>query len=256
MIDWAMDESGDPNQKILVVSAVMGQTSCMKKLTRRWLIDLDRYGVDYFHARKHWNQSAGCYHRISARKRRELLTGLSANIGKYCIASFGAEINIEEFEKNASQRFKNTFGSAYAYGVNLLLIMTRVFLSLTGDTHQDINILIEDGHKNANQAIEQISTWKRKPGAVLKISSYGLGDKKSHPILQAADLVAYGWWQFKAGTDPRMFSALRAGAPKLAAMFLPWDNSSIEAIKRDVEMQQSIRDQGLSSKKFRDLALW
>jgi hypothetical protein len=243
-------------KKILVVSAILGQTSCLKKFAQRWRVDLDRYGVDYFHARKHWNGSARCYNHISVRKRRDLLAGLAANIGKYCVASLGVEIDINEFNSNASERFKNTFGSAYAYGVHLLLVMIRIFLSLTNDTHQDINIVIEDGHKNANQAIEQISRWKRKPGTVLKISSFGLGDKKSYPILQAADLVAYGWWQFKAGTDPRMFSALRVGAPRLPAMLLPWDKSSIEAIKRDVEMHQSMRDQGLSSKHFRELALW
>jgi hypothetical protein len=256
MIDWGMDESGDPNQKMLVVSAVIGQSSRMRKLERRWLIDLERYGVDYFHARKHWNLSAGCYHHISVRKRKELLAGLSASIGKYCVASLGAEISISEFEASVSPRFKNTFGSAYAYGVNLLLVMTRLLLGRTSDTHQAINILIEDGHRNANQAIEQISIWGQKPGAVLKISSCGLGDKKSHPILQAADLIAYGWWQFKSGTDPRMFSALRVGAPRLPAMFLPWDKSSIEAIKGDVEMHQLMRDQGIPSKHFRDLALW
>ena len=78
VLDWGMDESGDPSQKMLVVSAISGQSSCLKKFAQRWRIDLARYDVKYFHARKHWNGRARCYNNISVRKRKELLAELAA----------------------------------------------------------------------------------------------------------------------------------------------------------------------------------
>jgi hypothetical protein len=177
-------------------------------------------------------------------------------MSKYCRVTIAAEVNLNDFEDKATARFKNTFGSAYAFGVHLLLSMTRLYLANTSSTHEDINILIEDGHRNSRQAIEQISDWKKKPGTILKVRSHGLGDKRNYPILQAADLAAYGWWQFRAGGDASIFSAVKRGAPRLKAMMLPWSNRSIEAINEGVNTNKLLREQGAGGKNFRDLALW
>lgn len=256
MIDWGMDESGDPKRKKLVVAAVIGQTSQMEKLRSRWLHSLAKFGVDYFHAKDHWNKSATCYHRISIKKREKLLAELVGHMAKYCTATIGLEVDLDDFEKSVTPRFKNSFGSAYGFGVNLLLTMTRLHLGNLGDTHQSINILIEDGHRNSKQAIELISKFKDRPGTILKVASHGLGEKKGHPILQAADLTAYGWWQYVTGGETSIFSELKTGAPRLMAMWLPWDRRSIEAVKEGVDANRLMREQGLQSKPFHDLALW
>jgi len=132
----------------------------------------------------------------------------------------------------------------------------RLHLERNGATHEEINILIEEGHPNSNQAIDQIVSWKRRPGAVLRITSERLGNKIDNPILQAADMVAYGWWQFKACEDKRIFSAVKRGSPKLMAAFLPWSPRCIEAVKEGVDLHKQLRNEGMATKSFGDLAIW
>jgi hypothetical protein len=257
MIDWSMDESGSSNDKTLVVSAVIGQTVLVRKFERDWTRALKDAGVDYFHAKEHWNLRAKAYHGISFRKREALLCLLATHMQKYCRATVSAQICLDEFEAAVSSRFKNTFGCAYAFGVHLLLVMTRFYLADTGGLREPINILIENGHANAGGAIGQISTWKNRADVTLNINTQALGDKASRPILQAADLSAYAFWKYTAGefNDPT-FSALRHRAGKLKAMHLPWNRSLIQAVRNGVDTHQALRKQGLTDKSLRDLALW
>jgi hypothetical protein len=83
MIDWGMDESGVPDKKMPVISAILGQTSKVANLNFRWSAELERYGVDYFHAKDHWNKKARCYRGISNKKREALLSSLVSQISKY-----------------------------------------------------------------------------------------------------------------------------------------------------------------------------
>jgi hypothetical protein len=170
MIDLGIDESGRSG-KTLIVSGLLGQTSRMSKMKTAWNADIMSTGVDYFHAKEHWNRRSKPYAGISTVKRKQLLNSLAPHLGKYAGLSIGVEIDLADFEGRATPRFKNTFGSAYAFGIHLMLVVLRLHLELNGSVHEKINILIEEGHRNSRQAIEQIVNWKNKPGAVLQIAS-------------------------------------------------------------------------------------
>lgn len=255
MIDLGIDESGKSGEK-LIVSAILGQTARMKKLKSAWDADIGRAGVDFFHAKEHWNRRARPYRGISMVKRKALLGSLASQIGKYSGLSIGVEIDLADFEARTTKRFKNTFGSAYAFGVHLMLVMLRLHLESHRSTNEQINILIEEGHKNCQQAIDQIISWKRRPGTVLQVASAGLGCKRDHPILQAADMVAYGWWQFKGCEDKRIFSAVKRGSPHLMAAFVPWSARFLDAVQEGVDLHKQLRKDGISTKAFKDLAIW
>jgi hypothetical protein len=45
----------------------------------------------------------------------------------------------------------------------------------------------------------------------LRILTAGLGEKKDHPILQAADMVAYSEWQGLTNGDPAIWNAINHG---------------------------------------------
>jgi hypothetical protein len=138
-----------------------------------------------------------------------------------------------------------------------MLVMTRLYLGMEGSIHEDINIIIEDGHRNSQQAIEQISNWKKTSGTILRIASHGLVDKIKYPILQAADLTAYAWWEKRrGGHDRRIFPALSHGAARLPAMFLPWKPSCISAVHDGVSLHRQLRKEGIEGRNFTDLALW
>ncbi|MGA3237557.1 MAG: hypothetical protein ABSG03_14775 [Bryobacteraceae bacterium] len=124
MIDLGIDESGKSGDR-LIVSALLGQTTRMKKLKAKWAAHIAEAGIDFFHAKEHWNGRSKAYRGLSANKRKSLLESLSSDIGKYSRLSIGVEIDIKDFEARASDRFKNTFGSAYAFGIHLMLVILR-----------------------------------------------------------------------------------------------------------------------------------
>lgn len=257
VIDWGMDESEQQSKNLLVLSAVIGPTAQMKKLKRSWTKTLTQNGVDFFHAKDHWNQKYEPYHGLSRDKREIMLSDFVSSMHKRCDGTLSVEVNRDEFENNVSSRFKNTFGSAYAWGVNMLLTLTRIHLVATRCIHEEINILIEDGHKNAQQAIDLVKRGREKPGTVLKIKSYGLGGKVGNPILQAADLTAYGLSQMLSTGASVMHDALYANPPRtFKRAFLPWGKSCLDAIKDDVEYQAVLKKLGLKVKPFEDRCLW
>ena len=160
MIDCGFDESGDC--KTLIIGAVFGQTTHMTRLTTGWNRNLGLANVEYFHAKEHWNRLSKPYRRISIAKRKRLLDSLAKLIGRDSRFSIGVAINLAEFERAATPRFKNSYGSAYAFGINLVLTQLRLHLERERRTHEKINILLEEGHTNAQQALDQIRIWKKK----------------------------------------------------------------------------------------------
>jgi hypothetical protein len=76
VIDIGIDESKPSSGPLLVVSAVVGKTSPMRKLDAEWKAELAKAGVDYFHAKEHWNLRSKAYHGISRDDRERLLNRL------------------------------------------------------------------------------------------------------------------------------------------------------------------------------------
>jgi hypothetical protein len=262
VIDIGIDESGAKN--LLVVSALAGQTARMKKMSKAWTASLERVGVDYFHAKEHWNRRSKAYHGISVTKRRWLLQQCVKHIHKYSMAGFSVAIDSKEFDRITDQRFKTEWGSSYSFAIQLMFIMIHFYLRKRSALQEPVNILIEDGHKNSKQIIEIIQNGKRKKGGFIKIGAYGLGGKIGNPILQAADLLAYGSCQALATGgletqgdqrvlsqgDSKAFARLIADSP-IPFIVSPWSPSVIEAIKEDLDAYLAGGTQ-----KIRDMVRW
>ncbi len=80
VIDIGIDES--KSGPLLVVSAIVGKTSPMRKLDAEWKRELVSSGVDYFHAQEHWNLRSKSYHGISREERERLLKSLVGHFQK------------------------------------------------------------------------------------------------------------------------------------------------------------------------------
>jgi hypothetical protein len=104
----------------------------------------------------------------------------------------------------------------------------------------EFNVLIESGHRNANQVAQILTRTKNYPALVLKyykddyisdlsILSSGLGDKKDHPILQSADMLAYAEFQRDTRRDNAIWNALNKRAAAYRAFELRVDEQLIKA---------------------------
>lgn len=236
VIDIGIEESKFNN--LLVVSAIVGQTSKMKKLSRGWGDDLSANGVDCFDAKEHWNKRSKAYHQLSTTKRKSLLRKLVSHIHQR--ASFGMSvcIDVPEYESVTSERFRSQWGSAYSFAIQILIILIHIELGNRNNLHGAVNVLIEDGHANSQQIMETVKKANKKSdedvnGYWLKLGSYGLGGKACNPILQAADLLAYCTCQTHSGRYSAIHRSLvwRSPIPFLA---LPWSKATLDAITKDI----------------------
>jgi len=235
VIDVAIDESKSAQSCLLVVSAIVGKTALMRKLSVEWKRELVRSGVDYFHAKEHWNGRAKAYHGIGHDEREKLLDRLIRHLHSRFL--FGASVIVDEAEYRAatSERLRSQYGSPYGFGVQLAMSMVLLELNRLKRQNQPINILIEDGHVNAGQAIEFIKRKKQLNSPKgLKIGTYGLGGKAENPVLQAADLLAFGTCEYTVRGESDF--AKRTVPEKYMSRFLilPWDVSSVQDLKSDI----------------------
>jgi len=251
VIDIGIDESAPSAQGTLVLSAMIGQTSKMKRLDRKWKADLERYNVAYFHAKEHWNRRSKAYSRISMQKRQELLSRLVGHIHKYSNVGLSVSIDPQEYADLTTPPFRSEWGSAYAFAIQMLIILVHFELKESeekGRSHKNelANVLIEGGHKNTQQAFEIISKAVGKVGddsAFIRVKSVGVGGKKDNPILQAADLLAYGWCQrISMGKSQMLDKLAGAGAPPEKFKALDLSVELVEMLKRDIDAHAQRRN--------------
>jgi hypothetical protein len=258
VIDLGIDESKSPDNPLLVVSAIVGNTSLMRKLDVEWKREFKASNVDYFHAQEHWNLKSKAYHGISTAEREALLNRLVLHLQRRFL--FGASVILDEAEyrASASDRFRSQRGSPYGWGFQMLMVLIRTELIKQRRANQPVNILIEDGHANAKQVIGFIEQKKRlgDPRG-LKIGSYGLGGKKDNPILQAADLLAFGVCEFHAKGQSDFAS--RVAPAKYRTKFLEYysDRVSVELTKADIERRRDRPEVETSgAKPVSEMVMW
>lgn len=63
----------------------------------------------------------------------------------------------------------------------------------------------------------------------------GLGSKPDHPILQAADMLAYSEWQKMSGGDPTIYDALHASDITYSPEFVDFDAEMVDVITKGAE---------------------
>lgn len=219
-IDLGYDESGD-SKDTLLVSAQIGIAEQAKKLRRAWLKRLPR-DLPYFHACDFGNYTGGIFTKagLPRKERDPLLRDLCELIHRRLVAGVTVRISVSEYERLTTQDFRSRHGTAYAFAVDLCLLGAYAIAKEHG-LRADFNILIEDGHRNANQAAQIMAGLKNIPDRVreseklipdLRILTAGLGSKRDHPILQSADMLAYANWQKLSGRDLAIYHAVHRSA--------------------------------------------
>lgn len=258
VVDVGIDESKSSETSLLVVSAIIGNTGQMKKMSKSWSRDLEAIGVDYFHAKDHWNGKSKPYHGIDRPAREKLAAQLISRITRRFDFGASALVNEDEYRREASDRFRSQYGSPYAFAFQMT--MAIIFLELTrqGRANQPVNILIEDGHANARQAIALIEQKnKKRSNAGLTIGTYGLGRKIGQPVLQAADMLAYGVREFHATGESYFASELSRGSKYGQLLELPWNKASIKAVNEDIIRNSHMLNAGImGAKHMNEMVMW
>jgi hypothetical protein len=141
----------------------------------------------------------------------ELLGDLSKLIHRHLLFAVTAGVSLKEYEANTTHKFRSQMGTAYAFLIDMCLLSAHAFLD-EFRLKSDFNILIESGHRNAGQVAQILTQLKNLPASVtplpIRILTAEFGEKRDHPILQSADMVAYSDWQGGSNGDPTLWNAL------------------------------------------------
>jgi len=206
-IDLGYDESGADDT--LLVSMQLGITEQAKKLKRKWKASLRAAEVDYFHAKEFNNFSYGVFTGLNRNERDALLRDLSKLTCQHFSIGITAKITKSIYEQKTTQLFRSKWGAAYTFAIQMLVVSAYLYAEHF-KLRPEFNVLIEDGHKHAAQAIQTLHDTKEAGMAFAvpsKILTIGVGSKLDHPILQAADMLAYSEWQKMSAGDLTIYNA-------------------------------------------------
>ncbi len=199
--DLGYDEGGADDT--LLVSVQIALTEQARKFKRHWKAALG--SVPYFHSKDLWNFSSGVFADagLDRPQRDRLLRELRKIIHRHLALGVTAKISKKLYDSLTTSDFRSRWGTAYSFAINMLILCAYLEQNKgrTEDSYPwppvDVNVLIEDGHRHSNQALEIMQDSKNIPKEkrLLNVLSAGLGSKPDHPILQAADMLAYAEWR-------------------------------------------------------------
>lgn len=194
-VDLGYDESGD--EKIILVSMQLATVQKARKLKNAWNHELKEADLNFFHSIDFHKIHGGIFRHLNKEQREALLEKLSRLIRQRCEIGLSVWVDIEKYNDRTNQDFRSRWGTAYSHAIHMLVLIAYLYCK-----HRalgfDVNILIEGGHRNSDQALQILRDAQKtngQPKALLNILNVGTGDKKAHPILQAADMLAYSEWQ-------------------------------------------------------------
>lgn len=134
-----------------------------------------------------------------------------------------------------SNAFRSDWGALYTFAIQILVLLVHLDLEHRERTHEEVNILIEEGHKNLGQVDEIIRKMKGNDKSFLRLKSYGHGSKKGNPILQAADMLAYSAGQHIVSGDSRMYRQLASRVKPRQFQRLHITPEHISMLKADID---------------------
>jgi hypothetical protein len=236
-IDLGYDEGGD-NRDQLLVSVQIGVSEQAKKMKKSWRKRLPEK-LPYFHAVDFGNYTGGVFSKanLARNERDRLLADLCMLIHQRLIGGITVRVKISEYEKLTTQVFRSQHGTSYGFAIDMCLLGAYAMVTAEG-MKPEFNILIENGHRNANQVAQILARIQNFPDHLweyykdemiidLKILTAGLGSKKDHPILQSADMLAYSEWQRISQGDATIWDALLGNRSHYQALELDCDEELI-----------------------------
>ena len=232
MLDFGYDESGEGN--ILLVSCQVGKVRRLRRFSRKWRDVLKNANVEYFHAKDYDNLTHGPFKGLSRKQRFKLVGKLAALIRDFMDAGFTARIDRKVYTAETTADQRSRYGSAYCYAVQATVMAAHLFME-TKDKEDGANILIENGHRNVGDVIDKLNGLKREDQYLrVYIKSCGGGWKKDHPILQAADMLAYSEWQRINQTGRDMFDALNVDGSPYQPLLFDCDAKLLRATRKGI----------------------
>jgi hypothetical protein len=212
-----------------------------------------------------------------------MVEDLVAVIGQHVNMGVAIVMSPDDWRLSTTDTFRCKHGSAYGICMELLLMLASVMLTKPGQEPERVSVFLEDGHKNAGDAILRASNYKADTEPVeapqgakvhewmdnpartrfMRIGGIGLFPKTTTIPLQAADLYTYlvsnllrptGHYIFQeclrklAGAKPHWYSAWNSQKIKfLVSIIEEGEKLDVESKERTWRLCGAIRALGLKA---------
>jgi hypothetical protein len=211
-----IDESGTHSDELLIVSGCVASVDRWTSLEREWRSILDYYHLPHLHFKEFFNSPPSRpFRALTDADKRDIILRASSIIRDSLLFVFTCTISPIQHRHLTSDKFRSRYGSAYGLCVQVFLLEANNLLTQPVNEYQILNVFIEQGHKNANDAIRLIRLIKQdtdpipeelrgdlilgpedplRSKSTIKIGKIGLGSKSGIDAmlpLQAADFFAY-----------------------------------------------------------------
>lgn len=252
MIDFGIDEGGGDDT--LLVAVQFGDTAKLRHLNQDWQAHLHDVRLKFWHSKDYRNRDSGVFAEagMDMDARRRLLADLSALIHRDMDLGLVVKVRHSLYCERTLPVFRAEYGSAYSFAIQWgLLVTAQILNGWWGEEHQreQANILLENGHKNVNQIIEQLNLVKERTAAsFLSLNNVGTGPKEGNPILQAADMLAYGHWAHLNDRPDEIFDAL-LDRGTYQAIELTCSESIIDGTKGPLDDELLLRKRSIAYRK-------
>lgn len=124
----------------------------------------------------------------------------------------------------------------------MALLLARTILHDWDLGEERANILIEDGHRNSAQLVQQLMLLTKR-NEFLLVNEVGAASKRDNPILQAADMLAYGDWASMTGLQSDIYDALHGYRGTYQAFPFECTQELIETAPRGIDAVKEDRRQ-------------
>jgi hypothetical protein len=216
-VDLGYDESGEVGGDVLVVSMQVGFTEKVRRMNKLWKKELERAKIPFFHSKDYDNYTGGVFRDLPRRRRKLLLEGLGQLARLRFEIGITTTLSQSRYMAMTDNDWRSKWATPYSFAVAMLTLSAQIYVEHM-NLGYEVNVLVESGHRNAGQVLDIMKTLAdtpKMPGITpLKILSYGLGSKKDHPILQAADMLAFSEWQSILNGDREIYDALHVNESK------------------------------------------
>lgn len=194
LVECYFDESGTHNDSpAMCVAGYIIEKSEALNLSHEWQVELDKYGLEYFHMVE-CAHGIGIFKDLPSLDRINIATRMIEIIKKRTIAGLSITVNEEEYREVVPSGC--LLGSPYSFCISSILTWLRHWLD-TGVSVDKTAFFFEAGHQSQKQSngimndLFKDKTMREK----YKYSSHTFVDKKDFMPVQAADLLA--WQTYK-----------------------------------------------------------
>ena len=190
-----IDESDTHGSSPNITLAAVVSDSKRWEICERKLANIQReFGFSIFHGTT-FAALKGEFEDWSGRKCYDLLMALGNLVAKYVVECITVSCEYEIYEKHFLEVLPRKMHKTSQYGICFLAMIDALTKVVTGQgDHQKLSVVIESGHKNANDTKRLFEQRKQN------LENFGMNFLRSHsllkkeqcPLLMLADITSHG----------------------------------------------------------------